>query len=74
MFDLSEVALREIIAQWGAAQPYSRRVDRLRLTLNSGSVIDDSAADQLFGGSGRDWFFQGVGDDLADCRGNEELN
>src|SRR5262249_32759197 len=69
--------LAPLLAEWGRTDAdYATRVAHLMgtlqggnngtLTLNSGTVSDDSAADSLTGGAGLDWFFQSAGDQLVD--------
>ncbi len=76
-WDWSPANLSLLMAEWGRADvDYATRVAHLlgtlqggnngTLTLNSGTVFDDSAADSLTGGAGLDWFFQSAGDQLID--------
>jgi Ca2+-binding RTX toxin-like protein len=76
-WEWSPANLALLMAEWGRADAdYATRVAHLMgtlpggnngtLTLTSGSVFDDSAADTLTGGAGLDWFFQSAGDQLRD--------
>ena len=40
----------------------------LPVELNSSTVFDDGNANRLKGGSGSDWFFVGVNDDVDDFK------
>jgi hypothetical protein len=64
------------MSEWGRTDlDYASRIAHLTgatpgganglVTLNSGTVYDDSAADTLTGGPGLDWFFQSAGDQLT---------
>jgi uncharacterized protein (TIGR03118 family) len=71
--DDNAAALVQILTEWNSSDPFAVRVSKLRNgtgglpALNATTVIDDGAADALFGGLGRDWFFRGMGDVLPDA-------
>lgn len=69
----SLTALAAITAEWISANRYATRINNLgngggangTTTLNNSSVQNDSsAADQLTGGAGTDWFFKSANDVL----------
>ena len=85
-FDQSSSALREIHAEWRSSRTYQQRVNNLRggtitgLPLNGTSyltnhptdtLLDDGVADQLFGGTGTDWFIKSPIDSIGDLGTNE---
>src|SRR5262249_43655603 len=66
-FDDNLSALSAIMAEWGRTDlAYQNRINHLNGTvpgglngaidLNSATVLDDAAIDQLWGDSGQDWF------------------
>src|SRR5205823_4848656 len=65
-YDNNIPALQALLAEWGSSGDFLTRVSHLRsggglngaFLLNSSSVHDDAASDQLTGSSSRDWFFQ----------------
>jgi hypothetical protein len=77
-YDANAVALRAILAEWVSNDDYGARLARLLgnspgglngpYDLNTHTVHNDSHADILFGGGGRDWFFASVRDILVDRR------
>ena len=88
-FDADMDALRGIQREWSSPRTYGARVANLRdgsgsasgfngsdfLTANT-TVNDESAADNLIGGSSQDWFFARLGssaatDTLPDLAGDE---
>jgi Ca2+-binding RTX toxin-like protein len=82
-FDADPVALLALAAEWGRQDASSeQRVQHLfgggglngTVLLNAQTVARDTAIDQLFGGSGDDWFWLAVGktaDRLAGYVGGE---
>jgi hypothetical protein len=66
-YDDKPAALAAIMSEWTSARSFRRRSDRLAagfndpvaewIQLGKDTVFDDSARDDLFGGSGSDWFF-----------------
>jgi len=61
------MALAAVLAEWDSGDPYMTRVQDLFGTdtgglngsafLDQATVINDAAINQLFGGSGQDWFW-----------------
>ena len=59
--------------EWNSAQPYATRVANIKTgsggytgpQLNTSTVSDDGAIDELFGDGGLDWFFAKLGEDLT---------
>ncbi len=82
VYDDDEQAFRELLNVWAdRSSSYAQRIDRLRDMAGSAylekdkTVIDDSTIDLLFGGSGRDWYWLDLGEDiLIGRRPNEALN
>src|SRR5262249_56295457 len=71
-FDANLNALNAVMAEWGRTDAdYTTRVNHLNGSaggglnggyfLNSASVHDDAALDQLYGEAGLDWFFYTAG-------------
>ena len=60
--DESDPALEEVLAEWSSAQSYFDRVMAIESLL---TVFDDDTSDHLTGGSGRDLWFDGLGDKLT---------
>jgi uncharacterized protein (TIGR03118 family) len=62
---LDASALNQVLGEWTSSDSYLTRVAKLRAgtgglpKLDSTTVTDDGAKDELFGGSGLDWFFVG---------------
>jgi autotransporter-associated beta strand protein len=83
-WDANEAALLAIMAEWTSPADYVTRVSHLRGTLagganggyllNSSTVVDDNAADTLWGGGGMDWFFAGLGDEIKDQHAGELID
>jgi Ca2+-binding RTX toxin-like protein len=46
-----------ICDEWASTRSYQTRIANLRNRLNTTTVIDDKAADTLWGSSGMDWYF-----------------
>ncbi len=65
--DNNLMALAAVLAEWDSGDPYATRVQDLFGTdtgglngsafLDHSTVINDAAINQLFGGSGQDWFW-----------------
>ncbi len=49
--------LGSIADEWSSSRSYQTRISNLRGRLNTSTVIDDRAADILWGSSGLDWYF-----------------
>ena len=49
--------LGAIVDEWASTRTYQTRINNLRSRLNTSTVIDDRAADVLWGSSGLDWYF-----------------
>jgi hypothetical protein len=59
-YDTNEVALWSIHTQWTSSAAYATRISNLRggsYPLSTSSITNDSAVDQLFAGTGSDWFW-----------------
>ena len=78
-YDANDAALAAIMAEWTSGRDYATRVANLSGTgsgpLNNGNyfliasgpiatVFDDNSIDVLNGGSGMDWFFADLSQDL----------
>jgi len=73
-YDNNAAALAAILAEWGSNDDYSTRMARLNgsmsgglngsYLLNSSTVHGNGLADNLYGGSGLDWYFAGMMDVL----------
>lgn len=55
-------ALRAALAAWANSDPYADRIDEIQSLLDA---WDDEESDALTGGSGRDLYFDGLGDQLT---------
>jgi Ca2+-binding RTX toxin-like protein len=63
--DTDRAALDAIMAQWSSANSYTQRINNLmagvgpgqQIRLDTTSVFDDAAIDNLLGGRDDDWFF-----------------
>ena len=81
-FDESQDALSAILAEWTSNNSYSTRINNLRngggangpFVLDGTTVVDDFAADTLWGQGGQDWFLIGSRDKLKDRASGELLN
>jgi Ca2+-binding RTX toxin-like protein len=69
-FDTNEAALWAISQQWNSADNYAARISKLLagnnslgVALNSSTIINDGAVDQLFAALGDDWFWNLSGQD-----------
>jgi hypothetical protein len=79
--DEEEEALQAILAEWISSRNYTTRVRKLRtgggangvFVLDDATVIHDSAADTLWGGSGLDWILFSLGDNSKDRTRGELL-
>ena len=59
-YDTNEAALWSIRTQWASSAAYATRISSLRggsYPLSTSSITNDSAVDQLFAGTGSDWFW-----------------
>jgi Ca2+-binding RTX toxin-like protein len=65
--DDTPAALAAAIADWAGPANYDARAAALDTALDT---IDDNETDRLKGSSGRDLFFDGLGDDLTDVQTN----
>jgi Ca2+-binding RTX toxin-like protein len=72
--DESPDALAAILKKWTANLAYNFRVTTLRSSLNSNTVLDDGAADALFGDIGQDWYFLGSRDKIRDRALGESIS
>jgi Ca2+-binding RTX toxin-like protein len=63
-YDNNAAALAAILAEWGSTDSYTTRIASLMGTLNPSTVHDNGMADNLYGGTGMDWFFAGMMDVL----------
>jgi uncharacterized repeat protein (TIGR01451 family) len=81
-FDESPDALSAILAEWTSSHDYLTRINNLRtgdgasggFTLDSTTVLDDGAADTLWGLGGQDWFLVGTRDKVKDRASGELVN
>jgi Ca2+-binding RTX toxin-like protein len=55
IYENNDAALGAILAEWTSRRPFGARVNSMAALLNSSSVIDDGARDELRGEGGRDW-------------------
>jgi uncharacterized protein (TIGR03118 family) len=77
--DGSTAELQQILAIWNGPGSYNDRVTALRtgasaVKLDSTTVMDDGVRDDLFGGSGLDWFFATAPDKIHGKLPNEQVN
>ncbi|MDP6555197.1 MAG: hypothetical protein QGG71_11075, partial [Pirellulaceae bacterium] len=63
--DDDDDALMELLAAWTSNDSYEDRVDAIDALL---TVFDDEEEDKLTGSSGRDLFYDGLGDILTDVK------
>ena len=68
--DESDAALLEVLDEWNSADPYAARVAVVDSLLD---VLDDSDSDRMTGSSGRDLFYDGLGEDLTDVNSKHQL-
>lgn len=81
---LDPVVLEDLMNEWESGGAYLDRVNHLRGAVAGGlntnflesgvTVVDDSDADVLTGGTGDDWFFVFGGIDLDDAVAGEQFN
>jgi hypothetical protein len=63
--------LNAIATQWSSTSSFSARIASLGGLLNSSTVTDDGARDELSGDGGRDWFIDFLlSDTLLDFSSN----
>lgn len=83
--DDNEVALASIQSEWISGHSYVTRVNNIRAGLGQSNgfrlaadmtVIDDGVVDELFGGTGLDWFFNSgvANDEIRNRRSVERVN
>jgi hypothetical protein len=87
-YDANDAALAAIMAEWTSGRDYATRIANLSGTgsgprnngndfLNAGgpntTVFDNGAVDVIKGGSGMDWFFANVVQDIINGRHGSEL-
>jgi hypothetical protein len=65
--DDEDAAWTQVLGAWGGGDSYEDRVNAIAALLDD---LDDGEADRLSGLSGRDVFFDGLGDDLTDVQTN----
>jgi phosphodiesterase/alkaline phosphatase D-like protein len=68
-YDDQDAQLLAILSNWNGVGSYWQRIDRLRKgngapILDNSTVSDDEERDKLFGGLNRDFFFDGLLDEL----------
>ena len=70
IYDANGAALAAILAQWDAPLPYATRIANIMnpaasggIALTSSAILNDAAVDQIFGGTGWDWFWNVSGKD-----------
>ena len=61
-------ALMVLMAAWTSSGPYVDRVAAIDALM---LVVDDGDVDKLTGSSGKDLFYDGLGDDLTDVKNDE---
>jgi Ca2+-binding RTX toxin-like protein len=87
-FDANEAELAAIMAEWTSGRDYATRIANLSgigsgprnngnsFLIASGpgaTIFDDNAGDVLQGGSGMDWFFVGLSQDILHGRHDSEI-
>jgi hypothetical protein len=77
-YDANDAALLSLLNIWNSSASYAARVAQITTAspaspyaLNAATVLDGQAADNVFGGSGMDLFFQYPDDKLLQTRPNE---
>jgi uncharacterized protein (TIGR03118 family) len=79
-YDANSAALQQILTAWNGPGAYADRVAAIRAgtggvpKLDSTTVLDDAARDDLTGGPGLDWFFQSPLDQLHGKKPGELVN
>lgn len=63
-YDNNDSALSTIMAEWGSSDSYATRVAKIRngtlaggVALSTSTIVASKAVDQLFAGTGYDWFW-----------------
>jgi hypothetical protein len=82
-YDNNAAALAAILAEWSSGADYATRIAHIIGTmpgglngtnvLNSTTVHDNGKADTLIGGTGMDWFFQGMTDVIKNQASGETV-
>jgi Ca2+-binding RTX toxin-like protein len=70
-FDGDAASLGAVRAAWASGRPSGARIRDLTAWLRATTAPDDGAADVLWGGPGRDWFWVGASDRVLDQAANE---
>jgi Ca2+-binding RTX toxin-like protein len=70
-FDGDAAALAAVRAAWASGRPYEARIRDLTAWLSAATAPDDGAADVLWGGPGRDWFWAWPSDRVLDRAAHE---
>jgi hypothetical protein len=84
-YDTNPTKLTQILTEWTAPISYNDRVAALRAgsatvpkldatSTTGATVFDDGARDDLFGGTGLDWFFAGTNDRVHGKLTSEQVN
>jgi Ca2+-binding RTX toxin-like protein len=79
-YDSTPASLITLQSAWvDSTRGYATRISRLRagtpgVGINAGSIVDDTAADQLIGGSDIDWFIKQPLDTLTDRSMSETVD
>jgi Ca2+-binding RTX toxin-like protein len=81
-YDENDIALQAILTEWTSGNTYATRVSNIRngggangaFVLSNSTVFNDSSLDNLFGKSGRDWFWVTGKDKIKDRVAGELLN
>jgi uncharacterized protein (TIGR03118 family) len=78
-YDTDPTALSQVLAEWGSADPYSVRIDKLHAgdgvpKLDASTVFDDGVRDTLIGGPGLDLFFASLPDRIHGRVPAEQIN
>jgi Ca2+-binding RTX toxin-like protein len=83
VYDTDPVVLKYLLAEWASVNPYQTRIDHLlgttpggansTLTLNPTTAHNDTDADYLTGGTGRDWFLASSAQDVLTDRAVDEV-
>lgn len=77
-YDADCAALDAIMAEWAGGDPVATKVNKLLNgtgvpELSPSTVSDDGNPNKLKGGSGSDWFFAGMNDDLDDFKASDDF-
>jgi hypothetical protein len=88
-FDANDVALAAIMAEWTSGRSYATRIANLsgsgsgprangnfflKVSGPDATVFDDNEFDLLIGGSGMDWFFADLSQDIVLARRGERVD